>query len=687
MSKRASKKDGASAPAKRVVRCAIYPRVSDHTESDKDFTTIDNQIERATRYMESQEGWTLAKTYEEDGRSAKDMQRPKLQEMLADIRAGKIDVVLVYKIDRLSRSLRDFVDMMDLFEKHGVTFVSVTQQFSTGDALGKFTLGMLMLFAQFEREMTVERTKDKIAGMRQQGMWSGGMAPLGYDLIDGRLVVNADEAETVRFIFDRYLQWRSARLVAQALNEADRPVKQRGENTPEAWTRDIVLRVLRNVVYTGVIEHDGTLHPGRHDPIVAKETYEQAQAQLDANAVEGERTGRAPQYILQGVVRCTCGSIMTPSASGNDNGAYRYYRCSAQEKGTPCEAPALPAKAIESFVVDRLGEVSKDGQIASALLAQMKALTDAEREPIAALISDLRAKLGAVTKRGDALADELIGTSGETRRLVESRIKALDAEARPLANELASAEQRATALSAAERETEWMAGQLKDFGKVWPVLTPENRGRLIRGLVRSIRVNEAENKIAIVFAPLDDTRRALLTQSSETDPLVSMFVASIHRERGRAVSFTTQAPAAPRPTAERPAKIASMLALAHSIDREIRAGTYTDLAEVSRMLGMSRARLTQFMGLTFLAPDIQEQILGLRAIDGREPLREHTLRPLMASPLWHVQREAWARLIATRTGEQAPPDPSKGGAAKARQKASQAPRKAPPAANGNAPNG
>jgi DNA invertase Pin-like site-specific DNA recombinase len=648
-----------------VVRCAIYPRVSDHTEADKDFTTIDNQIERSTRYMESQEGWTLVKTYDEDGRSAKDMHRPKLQEMLADIRAGKIDVVIVYKIDRLSRSLRDFVDMMDLFEKHGVTFVSVTQQFSTGDALGKFTLGMLALFAQFEREMTVERTRDKIAGMRQQGMWSGGMAPLGYDLIEGRLVVNADEAETVRYIFDRYLEWRSARLVAQALNEADRPVKQRGEMTPEGWTKDIVLRVLRNVVYTGVIEHDGTLYPGRHEPLISRETYEQAESQLNAGASEGEWTGRARHYLLQGVMHCECGSIMTPSASGNDNGKYRYYRCSAQEKGTPCESSALPADAIESFVVDRIHEIASDGQIAAALRTQMEALASAQREPIAAQISELRAKQSAIVTRGEALANELVGSTGETRRLVERQIKALAADEQPIANELANAEQRATALSAAERETKWIADQLKSFPKVWPTLKPDLRGRVIRALVRSIRVNESQHQLTIMFAPLDDTRRALLADASE-NPLASMFVANIHRERGRAVSFTTQAPPAPRGPAERPAKIASMLALAHAIDREIRAGTYTDLAEVSRMLGMTRARLSQFMGLTFLAPDIQEELLSLTAIDGREPFRERTLRRLLGSPVWHEQRAVWATLRPARTGAPAPADAGKGGAAKAR---------------------
>lgn len=663
--KRASKAE--PAPAKRAIRCAIYPRVSDHTEHDKDFTTIDNQIERATRYMESQEGWTLVKTYSEDGRSAKDMHRPKLQEMLADIRAGKIDVVIVYKIDRLSRSLRDFVDMMDLFEKHGVTFVSVTQQFSTGDALGKFTLGMLALFAQFEREMTVERTRDKIAGMRQQGMWSGGMAPLGYDLIEGRLVVNADEAETVRYIFDRYLEWRSARLVAQALDEADRPVKQRGEMTAEQWSKDMVLRVLRNVVYTGVIEHDGTLYPGRHEPLISRDTFEQAQAQLDASAAEGEWTGRARHYLLQGVVHCACGSIMTPSTSGNDNGKYRYYRCSAQEKGRPCEASALPADAIESFVVDRIHEIAKDGQIAGALLAQMEQLTAREREPIAAQISELRAKRSEIEARGEALANELIGSKGETRALIESRIKVLAAESEPLANEVAQAEQRATALAAAERETTWIAEQLKAFPKVWPTMLPELRGRVIRGLVRKIRVNESERQIAIVFAPLDDTRRALLTPPGDSDPLVSIFVGSMHRERGRAVSFSTQAPAAPRATVERPAKIASMLALAHAIDREIRAGTYADLAEVARLLGMSRARLSQFMGLTFLAPDIQEQILNLTAVDGREPFREKTIRRLLGSPLWHEQRAVWERIKPGRTGEPEPAHPGKGRGPKPRQ--------------------
>lgn len=670
MTKRTNRKQAseASEPAP-IKRCALYPRVSDHTETDKDFTTIDNQIQRARAFVESQAdaNWQVSKIYPEDGRSAKDTNRPALQEMLADIRAGKIDVVVVYKIDRLSRSLRDFVELMDLFERHNVTFVSVTQAFSTGDSFGKFALKMLMLFAEFEREMTVERTRDKIAGMRQQGMWSGGLPPLGYDLIDGRLVVNEAEAETVRYIFDRYLEWKSARLVAQALNESERPVKQRGEMTAEQWTKDIVLRVLRNVVYAGMIEHDGKRYPGRHEQLISAETYEQAQSQLNAGAVDGEHGGRARDYLLQGVMRCTCGSIMTPSASGNDDGKYRYYRCSAQEKGSPCESSGLPADAIEAFVVERLHEIAKDGKIASALHAQMLFLTHAQREPIAAQISDLRAKLGALDTRGEALANELIGSTGETRRLVESRIEALATEAKPIANALAGAEQRASALSAAEREAEWIAEQLKTLPATWPNMKPALRARVIQALVRSIRVDETRHELSIMFAPLDDTRRALLTDGTDV-PLASMFVATIHRERGRAVSFTTQAPAPPRGPVERPAKIASMIALAHAIDREIRAGTYEDLAEVSRMLGMSRARLSQFMGLTFLAPDIQEQLLNMTAVDGREPFREKTLRRLLASPLWHEQRAVWARIRPAETREPAPADPGKGGAPKARQK-------------------
>jgi hypothetical protein len=224
----------------------------------------------------------------------------------------------------------------------------------------------------------------------------------------------------------------------------------------------------------------------------------------------------------------------------------------------------------------------------------------------------------------------------------EKLVKQID----ELEADMRGAEEKIRAIDAAKAESTWLVEQLKDFARVWDLLTPENRGRLIRGLVRSIHVDESKHEIAIVFAPLDETRSALLLGKADADRFVSIVKGELHRSRpGHGITYAEQAPRAPA-RSDRPAKIARLLAVAHNVDRAIASGACPDLATMAERLKMTRARITQVVGLTFLAPDIQEQVLALRAIDGREPLRERALRPIAALPTWERQRAAWAPLSA-----------------------------------------
>jgi DNA invertase Pin-like site-specific DNA recombinase len=657
--------------APRAKRAALYLRVSDPTENktrakkrkgastNKDFTSIDAQRTSGMAYIESQ-NWRFAAEYVDDGRSGKDLKRSSVQRMFADLEAGKIDVVVVYKIDRLSRSLSDFVSVMKRFEARNVAFASVTQNFQTDTPVGKLTLNILASFAEFEREMIIERTRDKIAATRAQGMWSGGLPPLGYDLIDGALVVNHAEAETVRYIFARYLETHSARDVARVLNDEKRPIKVRGK-TAAAWTKDMVTRVLRNAVYTGVILHNDETFPGKHDPIVDADTFKRAGARLEANAIEGKRVGGNPLYTLQSVLRCACvtstgaacDSSMAPGSSGNAKGNYRYYRCVGKEKGRhACPSHPLPADAIETFVVDRLREIAAEGRVAADLAAYTRGLIETHRPALSTQAEALRARVADANERGARLADQMSRAKPGTRRLLESKADEISAEIETLESEQGEIETRISAIDSAQSETAWLISQLESFGGAWDLLTPENQGRLIRGMVRSVDANEKQNRISITFAPLDDTRRALLIESP--DSLVRVVEGELYRERGRAVAFTADAPPAPRAPVRRPAKVARMLALAHHVDRSIADGTHEDLADVARKLTLTRARISQVVTLLSLAPDIQAEVLALESVDGMEPIHERSVRPIAHVLPWDKQRAAWRSVIDARKADRAP---------------------------------
>ena len=648
-------------------RVALYLRVSNATESkanakaragrstNADFTSIDAQRERGRKYIDSQ-GWPAPIEYVDDGRSGKDLERPHLQRMLADIEAGRIDGVVVYKIDRLSRSLRDFVGLMAHFSKLKVTFACVTQNFQTTDAVGRLTLNILASFAEFERDMIIERTRDKIASTRAQGRWSGGRAPLGYKLEKGYLTIDPATVEITRGIFARYLDTRSANTVAQALNAQAR-AEQGEASKARTWTRDSVLRVLSNVVYTGVIEHEGREYQGKHEPIIDRATFDRVQAIIAANTVTGERRGRSTRYVLQSIIRCACGYCMSPGSSGNGKGSFRYYRCVARDKrSNDCNAPPVPAEAIETFVIDRLQEIATAGSVAANLTAYASELVTRERPTLAATVETLRAQIGDVADRSARASEAMINAPQATRARLAEQASSVQAELTALETDLAHAEQRLAAIDAGQSEAQWIAEHLSNLPQVWPHFDPANRGRLLRGLVRSVVIDEASHTIAITFAPLDATRSALASgaQPGERDPFALVVTGELHRTRKRAVTFGAEAPTV-RASTDAPAHVARMVALAHAIEGAVSSGQCADLATMAARLKMTRARISQVVALAYLAPDLQETILSLRAVDGIEPLGERAIRPVAMHLSWERQRAAWRAVWGKVQAEAARP--------------------------------
>ena len=269
----------------RKLRCAVYTRKSSEEGLEQEFNSLDAQREAGLAYIQSQrsEGWiALPDHYDDGGISGGTLDRPALQRLLRDIEAGMIDVVVVYKIDRLSRSLTDFAKLVEVFERHNVTFVSVTQQFNTTTSMGRLTLNILLSFAQFEREVIGERIRDKFAASRAKGMWMGGWPPLGYEVQDRKLVVVEREAAIVRRIFDRFAKTGSALTVARELNAAGEVTKRRickdGPRGGKRWTKGAVYKMLANRIYLGEAVHKGAAYPGEHAAIIDQRAWDKAHA-------------------------------------------------------------------------------------------------------------------------------------------------------------------------------------------------------------------------------------------------------------------------------------------------------------------------------------------------------------------------------------------------------------------------
>src|SRR6267378_2112436 len=296
------------APSVKTVRCAIYTRVSTEHELDQEFNSLDAQYEAASAYIKSQAhaGWTPVRSrYDDGGYPGGSTDRPDLQRLLEDIRARKIDVIVVYKVDRLTRSLADFAKLVELFDAHRVSFVSVTQQFNTTTSMGRLTLNVLLSLAQFEREVTSERIRDKIAASRRKGKWTGGTVPLGYDMKDKKLVINKTEAETVRYIFKRYLDLQSfGKLVedldARGIVTKRRDTKVKKYNGGIPFTYGPLAHFLKNRLYIGETGHKDKWFPGEHAAIVDRKTFDSVQQLLASKSAYRKAHRTAGDALLIG---------------------------------------------------------------------------------------------------------------------------------------------------------------------------------------------------------------------------------------------------------------------------------------------------------------------------------------------------------------------------------------------------
>jgi len=509
-------------------RCAIYTRKSTAIGLEQEFNSLDAQREACEQYIKvrSPDGWELIPDrYDDGGFTGANLERPAFQRLLSDIELGNVDIIVVYKVDRLSRTLLDFAQVMDLFNKAGVAFVSITQNFSTADAMGRLTLNMLMSFAEFERAMIAERTRDKMAASRRKGKWTGGYTPLGYDVVDKKLVVNEFEAAVVNEIYDLYLEHRSALVVTEILNNLGRPTKRRNGDTNNRfpWNKDVVLRVLRSPISAGLITSVDELFEGEHKAIVPREKWNLVQTLLGNGTCK--KRGRNPEYLLRGLIRCACCNYALSPASSSRNGKEnRYYRSIVRDKKGKgiCQARPIPAAAIEKYVIDRIREVTANGSFADGILHKVKARVADRRRSLdkeRTLIPNAIAKLAA---EGQSLTIKLSREPTPASTILDTRIEKIGEELSANENRLAEVERQLTRLAEIEIDTEWVISVLRDFDAIWEVMTPENRYRLVHALVQEVIVDEKAGSVTARLVNFEsEDSISNMSLSSEQDTHVS----------------------------------------------------------------------------------------------------------------------------------------------------------------------
>ncbi|MEK6674021.1 MAG: recombinase family protein [Planctomycetota bacterium] len=492
------------------IRCAIYTRKSTEEGLDQEFNSLDAQREAAESYISSQqhEGWVcLPDRYDDGGFTGGSMDRPALRRLLADIEAGKVDCIVVYKVDRLSRSLIDFSKIVDSLERHKVSFVSVTQQFNTGTSMGRLMLNVLLSFAQFEREIISERTRDKIAATRRKGKWSGGHPLLGYDVEQApggsRLVVNEEEAARVRNIFDLYLEKQSLIQTTAELNAKGWTTKrwttskgsQRGGRRFE---KSCLQRLLTNVVYLGKVRYKDEVHLGEHTGIVDQAIWERAQRLMRLNG----RTGGAHirnKYgaLLKGLLHCKpCNRAMTHSYTSKGNWRYRYYVCqTAQKQGWhACPSKSVPAEAIERFVVEQIRAIGKDPAVMAMVLEQARAQAIEETEALEGDTRIVEREIGRIQSEINQVVIDAATNSHAASRLAELHERLQKAERRLI--ELGNQAERARRGLVSKAEVD---SALEAFMPLWDSLSPREQARVLRLLIQCVEYDGAKGKIAVTF--------------------------------------------------------------------------------------------------------------------------------------------------------------------------------------------
>jgi site-specific DNA recombinase len=493
-----------------AIRCATYTRKSTEEGLEQEFNSLDAQREAGEAFIASQksEGWVcLPDRYDDGGYTGGNMERPAFKRLMADVEAGRIDCIVVYKVDRLSRSLLDFTRIMEALDKRGVSFVSVTQQFNTTSSMGRLTLNILLSFAQFEREIISERTRDKIAAARRKGKWSGGRPILGFDVDPkgGRLLVNEAEAAQVRAIYEIYLDRESliatiAELDARRWTNKQWTTRKGHESGGSPFNKHSLYSLLTNVLYTGRLTYKDEIHDGEQPAIVDDETFRRVRQILKRNGATGGKHVRN-QFgaILKGLINCVpCNCAMVPTHATKKDRRYRYYVCAnAQKRGWHnCPSKSIPAGEIEKFVVDQVRGIGSDPTLLAETLGAARAEAKARIKELEAEKSGLTRELG----RHNAQMRELAGSVGSGGMATDRMADLLD-RIRGVEQRLATIREELAALKRDLIDENEAARVMAAFDPVWETLTLREQERVLRLLIQRVDYDGDNSTVSVTFHP------------------------------------------------------------------------------------------------------------------------------------------------------------------------------------------
>ena len=486
---------------KTVTVCGLYTRVSSRNQADADYSSLETQRERLEAYCKSQDEYTVYRVYEDGGYSADSLDRPALKEMLRDLRDGKLNCVLAYKIDRLTRSVKDFHLLMDLFDRCGVKFVSVTQSLDTQNPMGRLLRNILLDFAQFEREMTADRTRDKMYQRAQKGLWNGGQAPYGYLAENKRLIVNPQEAPLVRFMFERFADTPSLSRLREELH-------RRGwyARSGKPWSKTAIDQILRNPRYCGLIAFNGQNFKGEHEALIDETLYLEVQGMRRDRSHPASRLNRV--FLLKGLIRCSeCSSWMTPHYTQKrhkDGSAYRiaYYRCTKTMHfaNAVCKVKHVNADQIEQTIVQKLAELSQNEAYLKMSVEELNGDLKRKVEPLEREAAQIKKRLDEIDQESRRYVRAL-GQGKLSIARLEAEIRTLEKDKQALERQYEDLQRKINEAAVRDYNAELLQRTLRDFGAAFGALSPQEQSEALQCVLKRVTVHPRKLDVEIFELP------------------------------------------------------------------------------------------------------------------------------------------------------------------------------------------
>lgn len=508
---------------KKTVNCAIYTRKSTDENLHGDFTSLDSQAEYCRSFIKSREpeGWrAFEEAYNDPGFSGGNMDRPALKKLIADAKLGKFQVVVCYKYDRLSRNTKDFLHILDIFDRHGVAFVSVTQPIDTTSSIGRLMRSILMDFAQFEREMISERTRDKISAMARKGKWFGGRPILGFDIDPDtkKLLPNPEESKQVQEMFETYLRTSSLSQTVKILDEKGIRMKRwlakSGVEKGGYKLHKVKLdSLLRNPVYIGFIRHNGSRYKGEHEAIIHEKLFNDVGDLLGRN-VNGQykrpnNDAERHHFLLRGLVKCThCNYAMTPNFAYSKGNKFFYYKCMSVVRldKSACKVRSVPAKALEQFVLRRMEQLSQNQVLVNRLVAEAQSHSTNELPGKIEERRFITAQFGRIQDQEDNIG-KILAMEGPNSKRYEYLMRQIDAlqEQKESANsKLKALEKEIIELESRKVDADVMRRNFESFGRLFEKIKPKELAELMRLLIQSVDFDGVGSRVKIVYRALPE---------------------------------------------------------------------------------------------------------------------------------------------------------------------------------------